>query len=242
MPRFPWEKNKGEEEPEEKDFSTVLAEALKKQREELEASMANTVDAKLNDRFKSFEPVTSYVEEQKAQAEARRKAAEEEAKKGQELTDEELAERMQTNPREAFAYLNTQRDKTLLQLRADNIRKDTFSDAEKFPYYSGELKIEIDKLLASQPLENQNKVDVVENAYHVIVGRRMKEIQEGKLKSRFASSSASQGSSTTNGETKTRDVANIQVTDEMRKAARLSGIPIDDFVKLIAENEEIEIV
>lgn len=222
--------------------------------EELEARLKKAEEAvaevsKINERLKSLDSITAFVEAQNKRqkdAEEAAAAAEEAAKnkkKGtQELSNEEFEELLQSNPRAAIAKATEGHAEMVLQMNARQLRREVFEDEqERFPYYAGEIKAEINKLLDKQPLGSQNSRDVVENAYYVVTGRKAQEISEGKIKSRFAGSSSSVSSGPKGGDD-SREKVEIKVTPEIEKAARLSGISTKDYVELLRKDEEIEIV
>ena len=62
-----------------------------------------------------------------------------------------------------------------------------FEDQDKFKFYHGDLKREIDSLLANQPVDFRLNPANIENVYNTVIGKHMPEIIEGKIKTRFAS-------------------------------------------------------
>jgi hypothetical protein len=68
--------------------------------------------------------------------------------------------------------------------------------------------------------------------YYNVLGRKQKEITEGKLKSRFASST---GATSSSGKVAgTEDTFTIEVDDQIRKAAKLVGMKPEEYAALVA--------
>ena len=122
-----------------------------------------------------------------------------------------------------------------MEMRANNVRREVFEDTEKFEYYSGDFKREVDALLAAQPLSFRNNPASVENVYYNVLGRKQKEIAEGKIKSRFAS--ATSGSSTS-GKTGEADKFMIEIDDQIRKAAKLTGMTPEEYAAVVAQEAQ----
>lgn len=213
---------------------------------ELESRFKNMEDglakvSSIEDKLKSLDSITAYFEEQKKEKEEAVKKAKEAAIKKDELTNEELLEAFAANPRGVIKELTKDKDDAILLVRADQVKKNVFLDrAEEFPYYAGEIKKEVDKILSEQSLKFQNDSKAVENTYYTVVGKMNKEISEGKIKSRFASASAAKGTEDLAKES--REKVEITITPDIEKAARYSGMSVDKYVELIRKEEGIEIV
>ena len=164
-------------------------------------------------------------EEDEKKAAAAKKARDDAATNATQ-TEEELNELFLTNPVEATKKLlqlqTNPVNAAVLQVRADTLKRSIFEDEEKYPFYTGEIKAEIDKLLAGESLQAQNNPATIEHAYHSTVGRKYKEISEGKLKSRFASSEGSRGSNGDLSSKKLEDQVK-PLDEEGKKAARILG-------------------
>ena len=153
-------------------------------------------------------------------------------------SEEELSNLMLTDPVAATRRIVKQttdvQGTALMTMRADALRREIFDDRERFPYYSGEIRSEIDRLLDGQTLQHRNDRGVIENAYFATLGRHQKEIEEGKLKSRFASSEGNRGTAT--GNIKGSEEPAIRpLDDEGKKAAKLLGFKEDDYAKMLHE-------
>ena len=191
---------------------------------------------KIDDVVKSLEALTSSVTQMQQSEQQRREAEEEERKRRaappKKETAEELSERLIEDPEGTINQILLPQNEAILELRADRIRDELFSDPERFPYYSGELKAEVNKVLSEQPVAFRQKAENVKNVYDTIIGRHFQEIQEGKLKSRFAGASSSKGDG---GEGEKEAELVIEITDDIRKAARHSGMSAEDYAKLLAK-------
>lgn len=136
--------------------------------------------------------------------------------------------------REAIQLATQGTNQAILLLNADNVKRNTFENQEKFKYYHGELKDEVDKLIAAQNLQARNDSSVVENCYLTVLGRHNDDIVAGKLKSRFASSSGGSTSSGGTGGTGTEEKKGIDPNDaDVKKAAKLLGFKPEEYAKML---------
>ncbi|HEY4797731.1 MAG TPA: hypothetical protein VII99_01525, partial [Bacteroidia bacterium] len=129
-------------------------------------------NTKMDELVASLKGIQAYVDDQKKEREdaAAKARAAAQAKTNAE-NDEELQTLILTDPKQAI--LNGTRDQSMaiLMLRADQLKRDVFDDADRFPYYAGEVKSEIDKLLANQSIQNRNDPSVIENCYYTVLGK-----------------------------------------------------------------------
>ena len=158
------------------------------------------------------------------------------ASKTQAEIDAEIEELMLTNPREAIRKATETQSAVILQIRADNIRRELFEDQDKFKYYAGDIKREVDALIQAQSLSSRNDPSVVENCYLTVLGKHTDDVAEGKLKNRFAGSETNRGTSTgsagdssATGKGKTH--IDAEYDKDIRKAAKQTGIPYEEFLK-----------
>ena len=189
---------------------------------------------KINERLASLDSITAFIDEQKKDKEEAKKAADIAAAKKNEKKDERTAEdiaaELLTDPRKVIAEETNPLANAILQVRADQTRRQVFEDrSDEFEYYTGDIKKEVDKLISQQNLQFQNNASSLENAYHTVVGKKMKEINEGKIKSRFAAPS---GTSLSKGQEKKEDL-DFELTPDMLKAARLTGMDPKDYKELV---------
>lgn len=177
-----------------------------------------------------------------AEAEERRRAAAkratEEAATHRQQTEEELQELALTDPIAASKRLIQQelsaRDNAILLMNAQNIRREMFEDIEKFPFYTGEIKAEVDKLIGAEKPEAQNNRGLIEHAYYSVVGRKSKEIAEGTLKTRFATSEGSRGvTGSVKGSESERGPR--RMNDDEKKVARILGFDETSYGKMLDE-------
>jgi hypothetical protein len=213
--------------------------AAKKQREDEIAAAVKAATDPIVEKLKGLDSISNLAAEMKTEREANKKKEEDaeaerqrKASGGNAPTDEELAKLMETDPKRAVAYLTQGQRELTLRNSAQLVKASVFTDrSDEFPYYTGEIKAEVDKVIGEQNLQFQNDPVAVANAYYTVIGRKQKDITDGKIKSRFASTSGTTGTGGTGGGNQGEEFK-LEVTDEMRKAARLSGIPIDDYMKM----------
>lgn len=148
---------------------------------------------------------------------------------------EELASLLLSDPEAAYAKMAARTNAGVMQISAREVRREVFEDEQKFPYYTGEVKAEIHKMLAAQDLSFQNNPAAVENTYYTVVGKMTKEIQEGKIKDRFAAGSGSRGSGILDTED---NKIKLDSNDDIRKIAKQLGMDEKDYIKLLEEDAE----
>lgn len=149
---------------------------------------------------------------------------------------EEIAGLLLSDPEAAYARLSAKTNAGLLQIAANQARRDVFDEnPDRFPYYTGDVKAEVNKILSTQPLNFQTNHQAIENTYYTVIGKMKKEIDEGKIKDRFASGSGSRGSGLQN---EPADKTKIDSNDDIRKIARQLGMKEEDYVKLLEEDAE----
>jgi hypothetical protein len=238
MPKWPWEENKKEDE------KVDLPKELQDRFDSVKTDVTTEVTKKIDERFASMTPVidfvTQYKKDQEEARTAREEAARRKAEQDSSKTDEDLAAELLTNPRAVLSEINKPQTQLMLQLRADNIKREVFQDrAQDFPYYDGDVKKEVDQLLAKQSLQFQNDASSIENVYHTVVGKKMKEINEGKIKSRFAASSSTSSSGPRSDDAEKKS---IKVTPEIERAAKLTGLTTKDYVEMLEKDEDFDYV
>lgn len=235
MALFSWQKKKKEDGTEELELSKEAQEQMDK---------ATAAAAELPVIKDSLSKVNEFIDAFKREQDEK-KAAEQQKQQQQsrQQSDEEFETLMLTDPQAAMQKAMLPTNQALLTLRADNMRREMFEDADKFKYYHGDIKREIDQLLASQTLEARNNPSVIENTYHTVVGKHHEEIMEGKLKTRFAGSEGgSKGTSSGNaGDRGTGEKTTPVITDEIRKLAKTFGVTPEDYAQMLI-NDGVEYV
>ena len=162
--------------------------------------------------------------------------------------DEQVEELMLAGrTREAIALVNGPLANEVLLGRFDRTKREVFEDDKSFEYYHGDIKREVDSLLDAQTLafksNPQTARENIKNCYDTVVGRHHKEILEGKIKTRFAAgesgsrgtASGSAGDSGSNDAEKERVLAGMMTDPMVLRAARQTGIPVKDYVKMLDE-------
>lgn len=232
MAVFPWQKK----EAEGKEEFTLPDELNKKIEDGARAAAELPKITEMLTGLKSImetDAAARKKEKDDAAAEAARKAKTVRT----EAEDTELEELMLTDPKKATELIAKRATEStnvaLLTLRADSIRRETFEDAEKFKYYTGDIKKEVDKMIANQTLAARNDPSIVENCYKVVLADHMPEILEGKIKSRFAGSESS-GRGTSSGSAGGSGTKEpLPITDDVKKLAKQFGIKPEDYAEML---------
>jgi hypothetical protein len=232
--RLPWQKK-----ADEAGNETLTVELPKEFEEKLNTAISSNKNSetRYNELKESLSSINARFQREDEERE-RRETAERSARQANENTqsDEEITNLMLTDPVNATKRLIKQttdiQGQALLTMRADAVRREIFEDQEKFPYYTGEIKTEIDKLLEGQTLQHRNDRGVIENAYYATLGRHQREMADGKLKSRFASSEGNRGTSTGNIKG-TEEPVIRPLDDDGKKAARILGFKEEEYAKML---------
>lgn len=232
MPLFSWQRPKdGEGENEIK--VTISSEDQKKIDDAAKA--ASELPA-IKQQLEGLKSIQAFVDEYKRdKADAAAAAAKKTQQQTQTEADEEIEALMLTDPKQAILKATTPQAIAIMTLRADNIRREVFEDTEKYKYYHGDIKKEVDALLAAQKLDARNDPSVVENCYLTVLGKHNDEILEGKIKTRFAGSeSSSRGTSSGNaGNTDAAEKKNRIIPDDVKRAAKQFGITPEDYADML---------
>lgn len=235
MPLFNWQRSQATEDPEKKEITFKLNEEDQKK---IDAAVKSTEELpKIKEQLEGLKGLQAFVEDyKKEKADATAAAARKKQEETQGTLDDEIEQLIITDPKAAIAKATSGQAAAILTLRADNIKREVFEDAEKYKYYHGDIKKEVDALLAAQSLQARNDPSVVENCYKTVVGSHTDEILEGKLKTRFAGSeSSSRGTSTGSaGSSSSSDgKKNLPITDDVRKLAKSFGVTPEDYAEML---------
>src|SRR5882762_3179980 len=170
---------------------------------------------------------TFLAEQKQIKEDARKKEADDRAKAATETNDEEWI----TDPKKAAQDMLQPLVINQINTNSRLIRRDIFDDGKEFEYYDGDFKKEVDNHIDSLPPAQRADPASIKNCYYVVLGRRQKEITEGKLKSRFsAASTASATQSTGKGSEQI-----IALTDEQKIAAKRLGVKEESYAKNFKE-------
>lgn len=233
--KLPWQRKAGEDGKEEIEVS--LPDEFKAK---LDSAVSKSdFDSKLGELQASLSSITSrFQREDEERTRAAAVKRQEESLSSSKATKEQIEELMATDPVSAVQRLIKDQSESgnqiLLSVRADNLRREVFEDTEKYPFYTGEMKAEIDKLLEAQTLLNRNDRSVIEHAYFSTLGKHHRELADGKLKSRFATSDT--GSRTSTGRTPGGESEELRpMTEEDKKAAKILGFSETEYQKMLKE-------
>ncbi len=232
MALFTWQKKQREDGREELELSQEDQERIDK------AARAAERLPEIEQRLSKLDSIEEFINMYKSEkAEESRKRQQQQQQQQQQVEDEGFEELMLTDPKKAVSMALQPTQQALLTLRADNMRREIFEDANNFKYYHGTIKREVDNLLSAQPLAARNDPSVIENAYHTVVGKHNDEILEGKLKNRFAASEASSRSTGAGnaGDTGAGDKKKVVIDDDIRKIAKGLGFKPEEYAKMLEE-------
>lgn len=239
MALFSWQKKKDETTGEDKfELPDEIVKQLK------DGAEANTRVSKMESMLEELKNIQ--VEDKKARDKEKTDAAAAAARKAaadkQPEIDAEIEELMLTNPKEAIRRATEGQSVAIMNLRADNIKRDVFEDAQKFKYYAGDIKREVDALISGQTLAARNDPSVVENCYHTVMGKHTDEIAEGKIKNRFAGSESS-GRGTSGGNAgdsgasgKDKKTYDPEYLKDIERAAKQVGIQTKDYIEMLEKD------
>lgn len=230
MPMFSWQR--------EKDSNDINVKISDEDQKKIDAAAAAAAELPgIKDKLSGLDKINEFITsfQQEREEEKKKKQQQQQQQQSQE-NDEEFETLMLTDPKKAVSMALGPTQQAVLTLRADNLRREIFEDSKKFKYYHGDIKSEVDKLIAGQTLAARNDPSVVENAYLTVVGKHHDEIMEGKLKDRFAASDSSgrgtssgaAGDSGTGGDKKAP-----VITDDIRKLAKAFGTTPEEYAKLL---------
>lgn len=173
--------------------------------------------------------MTTYLDEQDA---AKRAAKAKELADKTKVNSEEMDEKWLTDPKAAFN--DSVQPLVLATINANSraTRREIFDDP-KFEYYTGDFKKEVDALIDNSLAPSaRNDQQSIENCYFLVLGKKTREIAEGKIKSRFAAvSTASAGT----GTSKTDQTDTTPLTDEEKRAASRFGMTEAEYGKIKKE-------
>ena len=239
MARFPWQKA---ETPEGKEEFTLPDELQKQIKDGADAAAQLPKITEMLAGLNSL--VQEQVTSQKKREEilTRQQQQQNNTESAQELEERIEALMLEGKTREAISLATQGQTQAIKAIHADQVRRELFdSDPEKFQYYSGGIKREVDALIANQAVDFRTNPFNIENCYHTVLGKHTKEIVEGKLKTRFASGNGGGTSSGSAGNTGASDgkesrVAGIAADPEVIRAARQCGIPVAEYAKMLEED------
>lgn len=120
-----------------------------------------------------------------------------------------------------------QANSAAMRAEARETRRSIFEDMENYPYYTGDLRAKMDTIIDGESLENQTNPVLIKNAYKIVVADHMKEIQEGKVKSRLSQISGN----TTQTPIVNDPNAMPSLSDEEKRQAKAFGVTEADWAK-----------
>lgn len=231
-----WQKKKSEDGTDQLEIPKELEDQIKagaegaERSKKLETMLQGLVDTQQKD-----------ADERKKAQERQQQQQQQQQRQEQDGTIEEQIEALmlEGKTKQAIELANRGTNEAVLAINANNIRRELFDgDPEKFKYYTGDIKREIDQMFANQPLAFRQNPANIENIYHTVVGKHHDEIVEGKLKTRFAGSqdrSTNNGNASDSSSSKDKKDRNFDAEGEteIRKAARHSGIKYEDYVEML---------
>jgi phage I-like protein len=229
--KFPWQKDEKTGEA-VMELPDELVDQIKKGSEA--ASKLSTIESTLADLKSIMASSTEAADNEKKEAAARAAAA---ARAEEEGSVESKIEQLmlEGKTKEAIALATQGQTQAIKAVHADNVRRELFEDQDKFKYYHGDIKREVDALLANQVVDFRMNPANIENCYNTVIGKKMPEILEGKIKTRFATSSGGSTATGAAGDSGVDDKKNLKLSEEAKKAARLLGFSEEDYKKMLDE-------
>jgi phage I-like protein len=228
--KFPWEKDYVP--PEKKEDEIELKPSDVKAKLDSIDELKKNQEAQ-SEKLKSLDTITGWIQKQEAKEnQVAREKQEADRKKVKEDEAEELDWALDPEKATKTLLANTLNETlrpmqlSILNTNAKNLAAERFSD-QAFEYYSDPtFKSEVDKLISGLPPASKGNMEAIENCYHVVYGRKAADIKEGKIKSRFASTSSS-GNGTGAPSSKSEEV--MTLTEDQKKAAKMFGMSEKDY-------------
>jgi hypothetical protein len=221
-------------EEEDEGGATALPKEIQEQLDEVKGLKSQV--SELTSKLSGLDDITGYIRSQREESEARRRQAPVKTQDETQAEREELAALLLSDPEAAYAKMAAKTNAGVMQVAANLAKREVFEDnADRYPYYTGEVKAEINKILSKQTLQFQTNHEALENTYYTVVGKMQKDIQEGKIKDRFASASGARGSQIASEEA---DRKKITPNDDILKISKQLGMNVDEYVKLLEEDVE----
>lgn len=211
----------------------------------IKTDVTTEVKTLLDSKLKDLEDIVAFAKEAKEEKDKRNKKPEPNPDPNKGKTREEInaefVARFAEDPLAALAETQSTTNNAILLTRADNVKREVFVDrAEEFPYYTGTIKKEIDEILEKQPLAFRNNAESVANVYYTVIGKKQKEIQEGTIKTRFASATPTTSSSKKEEDDKVK--SGYKESDlEIQRAAKLLGMQPKDYLELVDKEAEVNV-
>lgn len=180
-------------------------------------------------KFSVLDDMKTYLDEQKQAKEvARRKEAEERARKA----TEESADTWLTDPAAAAKEMLQPLVIDQINTKSRLLRREMFEDGTQYEFYQGAFKDKVDAYIDKLPVAARTDADSIKNCYFLVLGQNQNEIKEGKLKSRFAATSTS---SAKDGKGGSEGEKTITLTDEQKRAADKLGVKHEAYAKNLGE-------
>lgn len=241
MAIFPWAKKKDETTGEEKfELPDEIVTQLKAG---VEAKASLGKMETMLEEMKNIQ-VADKTARDKEKADAAAALARKAAADRQPEIDAEIEELMLTNPREAIRRVTQGQTDAIKMVHAENVKREVFEDAQKFKYYHGDIKREVDALISKQAVDFRLNPENIENCYKTVLGSHTDEIIEGKLKTRFAGSDSGGGRGTSGGNAGDsgaggkgdKKVYDAEYMKDIERAAKQVGIQPKDYIEMLEKD------
>lgn len=238
MAIFPWAKKVDDKGEEKFELPDEIVKQLK------DGADANAKVSKMETMLEEMKNIqlADKTARDKEKADAAAAAARKAAADKQPEIDAEIEELMLTNPREAVRRLTEGQTEAIKIVHADAVRREVFEDQQKFKYYTGDIKREVDALLAGQKVDFRMQPANVENCYHTVLGKHTDEIAEGKIKNRFAGSesfgrgTSGGGAGDTGAGGGGKKTYDAEYMKEIERAAKQVGIKTSDYMEMLEKD------
>lgn len=152
-----------------------------KLKEDLSGEISGNLKKFKEDQDEQLKPVLSFVEEMRAEREERKRAEAEEQRKRVAKENEVDDTDWLLDPSKAVEKKLQPTQMAVLSLASKQARQEILGDKD---FYYGDIKVEIDKRIDAQPLNQRTNPTMIENCYKLVLFDKQKEIAEGKIRAR----------------------------------------------------------
>lgn len=196
------------------------------------------IDKSIDDKLKAFsdtistgmKPMQEMAETMKKEREAREKAEKEAREKAKKEDEGSFEDNFILDPAGAVKNLvesaTSKRDPAIIALASRQVTQDTLGDEE---FYHGKVKQDTDKYIAGLPANQKTDPATIKNCFKLAYMDNLKEIQEGKIKSRTSEMSNFGNNGTGGHSGKSSAEADESLNDVEKKIAASLGISDKDY-------------
>lgn len=152
-------------------------------KKDITESLSKEMKTFQEEQAKKLKPIEELAAAIKAEREDQKRKEEEVRKKAEKEEKPSFDEQFLVDPEGAINSKLTGVTQATMMLAAREAKREVLGEKE---YYHGEFKTRVDELIASLPLAQQCNNVSIENCYKIAFAEKHKDIEEGKIKSRFS--------------------------------------------------------